>query len=302
MQDPAQLYRLETDVDLTSAPASTLVVALAGFMDAGHAQRLIVEHLLATLHHHVVATFDVDQLLDFRGRRPLMTYDRDHWQGYADPALVLYRVVDDAGTPFLLLSGPEPDYQWERVIEAVRQLSRLFGVSTTVTVHGVPMAVPHTRPIGASLHATAGERREHTWSPFGTIQVPGSLTGLLEFRIGEHGGDALGFAVHVPHYLAQSDFAPAAVAGLEALTKATGLQVPDTALRLAAAESMKAVDAELVKSEEAVQVVAALEGQYDAQQQSPDLLEVGEGKLPTADQLGAELEAFLRDQSDETEH
>ena len=51
-----------------------------------------------------------------------MTFDRDRWSSYDDPCLVLHRLTDRDGKPFLLLAGPEPDYQWERVVEAIRQL------------------------------------------------------------------------------------------------------------------------------------------------------------------------------------
>ena len=69
MQDPAELYPFETDTDPRELRASVLLVSLGGFIDAGHTQRLITEHLLATPERTVVASFDVDQLLDYRGRR-----------------------------------------------------------------------------------------------------------------------------------------------------------------------------------------------------------------------------------------
>lgn len=298
MQDPAQLYRFETDVDVASAAAPTLVVALSGFMDAGHVQRLVVDHLLTTLDHRVVATFDVDRLLDYRGRRPMMTLDGDHWTHYGDPALVMYRLVDDAGTPFLLLTGPEPDFEWERVVEAVRSLVGLLGVRVTLSVHGVPMAVPHTRPVGATYHGSDEERRARHPSPFGTVQVPASVATLLEYRLAEHGQDAGGYSVHVPHYLAQSDFAPGAAAGVEALAGAAGLRLPDSALALAATKTLEAVATELENSPEAAEVVAALETQYDdfAARRSAGLLADEDGQMPTADEIGAEFEAFLRGQ------
>jgi hypothetical protein len=300
--DPSALYRLEADTDASSLRASVLMVSLVGFMDAGNTQRLLTDHLLATLDHTVVATFDVDQLLDYRGRRPVMTFEQDHWSAYADPSLVLYRLIDDKGAPFLLLNGPEPDYQWERVIEAVRRLIRLAGVSLTVSVHGVPMAVPHTRPVGISEHAThPGLRKGHP-PVFGTLQVPGSMSALLELRLGEAGEQAMGYAVHVPHYLAQSEFPAGALAGLEALVAATGLAAPDTALRVAAAENLKAIGSEVQQTDEAAQVVAALEQQYDtfvAGRQRRALLVGDETQLPTADELGQEFEAFLRQQADD---
>lgn len=301
MQDPAQLFRFEADagVEGTGAGrrADVLLVALAGFMDAGHTQRLLVEHLLDTLDHRVVATFDVDQLLDYRGRRPMMTFAADHWADYADPALVLYRVTDRQGRPFLVLSGPEPDYQWERTVEAIRLLMEAYEVDLTVAVHGIPMAVPHTRPTQTTFHGTSEDRRLAHRPLFGTVSVPASLASLLELRLDEAGEDAVGYAVHVPHYLAQSDYAPAALQGLAHFTEVTGLDIEAGDLEAAAQETMRVVQAELDGSSDAAEVVSQLEHQYDARQEAVGAPLAADGEdLPTADQIGAEFEAFLRDQ------
>ncbi|MEO6145130.1 MAG: PAC2 family protein, partial [Dermatophilaceae bacterium] len=86
MQDPEELYAFETDTPLGDLRASVLLVSLGGFVDAGQTQRVLTDHVLATLPHTVVASFDVDQLLDYRGRRPTMMFDRDRWTSYADPS------------------------------------------------------------------------------------------------------------------------------------------------------------------------------------------------------------------------
>src|SRR5436305_927717 len=106
--DPRELYTLAED---QPGPGElkkpVLVHALGGFIDAGSAGRLAGEHLLDTLHHEVLATFDVDQLFDYRARRPAMTFVEDHWETYEAPQLVLQEVKDAAGTGFLMLTGPE---------------------------------------------------------------------------------------------------------------------------------------------------------------------------------------------------
>ena len=51
-------------------------------MDAGAAGRLLSEHLSLYLRAETVATFDVDRLIDYRSRRPTMTYSIDHWDDY----------------------------------------------------------------------------------------------------------------------------------------------------------------------------------------------------------------------------
>ncbi len=231
-----------------------------------------------------------------------MVFDRDRWVAYADPSLLLHRVVDRSGQPFLLLAGDEPDYQWERVIAAIIGLVRRFGVRLTVSVHGIPMAVPHTRPLGLTGHAT-DPRLVAAYEPaFGKVQVPGSLPSLLELRLGEAGHDAIGFAVHVPHYLAQAEYADAALIGLDALTTATGLNLARTDLEQLAESNRAQVARELEDAEEVRGVVAALEQQYDAFMQGrerPSLLATDVSMLPSAEEIGAEFEAFLKDVSDD---
>lgn len=302
MQDPEELYAFETDTPLGDLRASVLLVSLGGFVDAGQTQRVLTDHVLATLPHTVVASFDVDQLLDYRGRRPTMMFDRDRWTSYADPSLLLHRVTDADGQPFLVLSGQEPDYQWERVVEAIRQLIRALGVTLTVSVHGIPMAVPHTRPIGRTAHATAPRLIGEHDAVFGPLQVPGSVSALLELRLGESDHDALGFAIHVPHYLAQAQFADAAVVGLESFVGATGLNIPAEALVAMAGLNRAEIAEGIAGSEEVTQVVEALERQYDTYMEAlekPSLLATDLQDLPTADEIGAQFEQFLRAQTDE---
>lgn len=297
MQNPSELYRLETDADPQELRASVMIVTLGGFVDAGHTQRLLSDHLLAASEGSVVASFDVDQLLDYRGRRPGMVFDTNRWVSYEDPCLALHRLVDRDGTPFFLLTGPEPDYQWERVVEAIRQLVVMLGVDLVVSAHGIPMAVPHTRPIGMTAHATDGRLIPEQINPFGRVEVPGSLASLLELRLGESGHDALGFAIHVPHYLAQSEFADGAVTALNAITGATALNLPIDDLVAAAGLNRAEIAQELAGSEEVAQVVAALERQYDTfveGLQKPSLLATDVSDLPSADEIGAEFEQFLR--------
>lgn len=167
-------------------------------------------------------------------------------------------------------------------------------------VHGIPMAVPHTRPIGASFHAARPERREGHRPVIGTVNVPGSLASLIELRVGEAGGDAFGYAVHVPHYLAQSDYPPAAVKALACLAEYTGLRVDDQALREASDETLQVVASELEGSPDAAELVATLEEQYDSHTDEPSPAEAlldSDGKVPTADQLGEEFEAYLREET-----
>lgn len=302
MQNPSDLYRFETDAGRDGPRSGVLLVALGGFIDAGGVQRIFSEHLLETGDAEVVASFDTDQLFDYRGRRPVMVFDTNRWVEYDAPSMLLQRLIDRDGHAYYLLTGPEPDFQWERVVAAVRELVVALGVTLVVTVHGIPMGVPHTRPVGMTPHATDATLIGEVHSPFGRVQVPGSLGALLELRLGEAGHQAVGFAVHVPHYLAASEFAEGALAALNAVVDVTGLNLPNDDLVTKAEANRRAIASEVEGNDEVGAVVAALEQQYDAfvkGQQAPNLWASEGSQIPSADQLGAEFENFLRTISDD---
>jgi PAC2 family len=295
--DPEGLYEIAADVDVP--PGMVLLEALDGFIDIAGVSKAARDHLLATLPNEVVATFDVDQVVDYRARRPLLTFDRDHWSGYADPLLAIHLVTDPDGNRFLLLSGPEPDVQWERFIAAVRAIVERFEIRLVIGLQAIPMAVPHTRPVGITAHGSRPELISGFEPWVDQVHVPGSAGSLLEYRLGQAGLDAMGFAVHVPQYLAQAEFPQASATLLEAVAAAAELVVPVDALTEAGTRIRGEIDAQVERSEEIAAVVAGLERQYDALVESrlrQNLLD-GDENLPSGEELGAELERFLAEQS-----
>ncbi|WP_431239730.1 proteasome assembly chaperone family protein [Mycolicibacterium aichiense] len=296
--EPTGMYELEFPAPQLSAPdgrGPVMIHALEGFSDAGRAIRLAADHLKAKLDTELVASFAIDELLDYRSRRPLMTFKTDHFTDYDDPALNLYALRDSLGTPFLLLAGLEPDLKWERFVTAVRLLAEQLGVRQTIGLGTIPMAVPHTRPVTMTAHSNNRELITEFTPWVGEVQVPGSVSNLLEYRMAQHGHEVIGFTVHVPHYLAQTDFPPAAEALLEQVAKLTSLQVPLRGLTDAGAAIRTKIDEQVEASAEVAQVVTALERQYDAfvaAQENRSLLARDE-ELPSGDELGAEFEKFL---------
>jgi hypothetical protein len=295
--DPNELYELADDLPALDAPV--LVQALTGFVDAGSAIQLSREHLLEHLDSSVLATFDLDQLLDYRSRRPTMVFIEDHWESYEEPGLALHLVRDQLGTQFLLLAGPEPDLQWERFIAAVTGLVTRLGVKLTIGLNSIPMAVPHTRPVSVTAHATDPSLLGDRESWLQRVQVPASVGNLLEFRLGKAGHDAMGFAAHVPHYLAQTTYPAASELLLDSVSQTSGLALPTGELRQAAKLVRDDVDKQIADDEQASRLVSSLEAQYDAfiRGRENNLLAEEQGPLPTADELGAELERFLAEQT-----
>jgi predicted ATP-grasp superfamily ATP-dependent carboligase len=300
--DPTSLVHIVDDVpelarDDESTAGPVMLVALQGFLDAGNAAGLAVDHLLAADAGRVVASFDLDGFYDYRARRPPMTFVEDHYENYVAPRLVVRVMADQRGTPYLVLHGPEPDTHWEAFAGAVRHVVEHFGVRLTVSLGSVPMAVPHTRPVMVTNHATRTDllTRENIWQ--GVIAIPSSAQSLLELRMGEWGLDASGFVAHVPHYVSQVDFPSAAATLLECVETVTGLEWSISELHEAADKRTGEIDEQVAESEEVRAVVTGLEQQYDALNPQPEstlpLAEEAKRDLPTAEELGAEFERFL---------
>jgi len=295
MRDPAGLYDLS--IEVSDVPAGLhLVAGLTGFADAGSAVTQLSEYLLDTLDHKVVATFDSDELLDYRARRPLIYFDHDHLSDYRPSTLRLYLATDEVGQPFLLLTGYEPDFQWERFTAAVLQLIDMYQVKTTTWVHAIPMPVPHTRPLGVTVSGNRSELIESMsiWKP--QTQVPANALHLIEYRLQELAHPVTGFVLLIPHYLADTEFPAAAVIALESVSASTGLIFPTERLREEGRDFLSKIDAQVESNQELAKLVGTLEARHDSYMIDNPLrspLTDEDGELPSADDIAAELENFL---------
>ncbi len=283
-----------------SGSDAVLVQSLRGFIDAGKVGRLVCEHILSLSEPVRLATFDIDEFLDYRSRRPEMTFSVNEWTGYDEPYLAIDMVRDAEDRAFLLLHGSEPDVRWEAYIRAVKGAVEKLGVGLTAGAHGIPMGVPHTKPLQSTIHGTRQDLLPDTSGMFGTVTVPASAQNLLEYRFGQWGMDAVNVAVHVPYYVAQSALPQAAQHALSHLEGLTGLSLSPERLDEAAVAASTEIASQMVDSEEVQALVATLEEQYEVMEAARRDGIPLDRPLPTADELGAEFEQFLAQQRRES--
>jgi len=294
-------------LDSPSASGGQLVLvhSFSGFMDAGSASQIAVDHLLQACTSRVLAKFDSDALIDYRARRPKMVYDNDRFVSAEWPEVTLREVLDERGTPFLLLSGPEPDYRWREFIDAVLWLVAESDVGLTAGMIGIPWPAPHTRPVGMTYHATNPRLIEGHQSSIGNIEIPGHVQAMLELSLGEADRDAMGLAVHVPHYLTQFDYPRAAIALLRGLAGATGLSLPTDGLETQALSAEEEISRQTQESDEFEPLLRSMEEQYDTGSSAGGFLSDSEAdepeELPDADQIGAQVERFLSEMDERGE-
>lgn len=269
-----------------------LIHALDGFLGAGSAARLASDQLRSG-HGQLIHEFDLDDMFDYRARRPMIAFREDHYAEYDDPTLQIVLEHDDNGMPYFLMAGPEPDFQWERFISEVHDVIEDHDVPLTLGIGAVPMGVPHTRPTMITAHGTRPDLvdRQNLWSA--QVMVPSSAQSLLEYRLGQWGHDAAGYVVHVPHYLAQIDYPTASLALIDALVDRTGISINVDSLR-ARQEAALAEIEQQIEEQGGQSLLGGLEEQYDAfTRGAAQSLLASDEDLPSGDELADQFEQFL---------
>ena len=287
-----RLSRRGADRPAHTGSGPVLIHALDGFLGAGSAARLAADQLKSG-NGEVVQEFDVDSLFDYRARRPMIAFRENHYADYEDPTLQIVLEHDANGVPYFLLSGPEPDFQWEYFINEVHEFVEDNDVPLTIGLGAVPMGVPHTRPPMITAHGTRPELvdRQNIWSA--EVTVPSSAQALLEYRLGQWGHDAAGYVVHVPHYLAQIDYPTASLALIDALVDRTGLSLDVDNLRARQGEAIKEIEQQ-IEEQGGAGLLGGLEEQYDAfTRGAAQSLLAHDGDLPSGDELADQFEQFL---------
>lgn len=304
MLDPTALYlsdpALLGDGRLRGLP---MIVALSGYVEAGHLAGQIEAVVMDSMPSETLAQFDLDQLYDYRSRRPHVKFVEDHFEEWDAPELTLRVVTDGLGRHFLLLTGPEPDTQWERFTRAVVGLAQRLDVSLVALVSGIPMPVPHTRPMLVTAHGPRADLLPSTGGNKPTFEISASVSHLLELKLRGAGIDHVGLSVHVPQYLAESYLPQAAVAALEHLSAVTGRTLPTDELREASRGVIQQINEQANGSPEIQSVIENMERRYDdvvdASAHRSILAGPDHDDLPDADELGAAAEAFLASQDEQ---
>ncbi len=286
-------YRLKLVADLPKFENPVLLYGFTGFLEAGHAVRIAAEHILANVEHEVVAEFDIDAVFDYRARRPRLSFSTDHYSAADLPRLSIYACRDERGAGFFVLHGVEPDFGWRSIIKDIKTFVREVEVSLSVSMLAVPFPAPHTRAVPVTAHANRPELLKGRTSWLGDMEVPGSLSGLLEFQLGESDMPAMGFAAHVPHYLANLNHPASALALVREVSLATGLMLPTDSLREAAQAADRELAEQLQANPENLEGIQQLEAQYDALAAERAGNEAGPDFSAHTDDIAAQVEQFL---------
>jgi hypothetical protein len=288
----SSLYELHSHRSLESP---VLLLATESWVDAGFGAQAAIAHILETIPTDVLATFNADELIDFRSRRPIVRISDGVVDSLSWPEIQLRAGQDAAGRSVLVLVGPEPDMAWHAFVRAVVGLATQLGVRLVVGLGAYAAPVPHTRPVSLMAIATMAELAARVGVVPGTAEKPAGIQTALQEGFAAAGIPAIGVWARVPHYLAAIPYPAASAALVDALAAVAGLKLDVGELHAAADSVVNQIDEIIANSAEYRDLVSGLEAAFDGEAATPSDL----SGLPSGDELAAEIERFLRGEQGE---
>jgi hypothetical protein len=301
-----ELLRLDAPLPIPGDGDTVLVLAFDGWTDAGLGGTTAAEALRDAFEPQRLGVFDGDALYDYRDRRPQLAIDRGILDAPVWPELEVERLTPPAGPPLVLVTGPEPDLGWRALGRDLVELSERVGARRYVGLGSVPGPIPHTRPVQVICTSSDPDLADRIGRPHEQVVVPASCQVAMEALLVEAGVTTVGLWARVPHYVA-GQYPEAARVLLEQFTAYLGTPIDLSAFDVAVAENRAKLDVAATSSQEVTEHVAQLERLYDAEVEAERLSgaldgsggrAMSEERVPSADELAAEIERFLKGRAD----
>jgi hypothetical protein len=264
-----------------------MVIALAGWVDAGGAgagSMSVLSEQLADAR--TFGAIDLSDLSDLQQTRPVARWEGDtrviEWPGITFESGRLPGGREGQGRDVVLVRGPEPSLRWPSVASVVVDAARRLGVRQAVTLGGIPSLVSHRKAAIVTSSATQRSLAQELVPGRPDYAGPTGLQTVVLRALGDAGIPGAGLWVQVPQYVSGSPSPPAIRALLGKLVEVYNLGLDLRTLDERSQAYLRRVEAGL----EARPDVKAVVEQIDERQPG------------TTDDLVAEIEQFLRTQSD----
>ena len=270
------------DIDDSSTKAPVMVIAFAGWNDAGGASTWAIRSLIEKTIATEILTFDSEEFYDFSRERPTVHLDGES-RFLSWPKNTISLSNDGS---LLLMEGVEPQLNWQTFTQNILAEAQKYNVSMIITLGSLLAEVPHSRPVlihgvseNTEINRTYGLQTSSYEGPTGIIGVINQLST-------DAGIPNMSFWATVPNYVAGAESPKAALALIERLKTTLNLSLNTTDLEIASSAYERQINQIIEGDEDTSKYVDELEDNYDA----------GNYEVATPEDFVKDVENFLRDQ------
>lgn len=283
----------------TEQPRLTQPVFLAcfaGWNDAADAATEAAQWLARRYESRPIATFDPDSFYDFQSTRPMIELVDGVIEDVEWPTIEMFAIETGGSRDIVLLTGEEPNYQWRQLSKQVTEAADVLGCDMMVTFGALLGEVPHTRPLRVTGAASSPELMEASGIANSFYEGPTGIVGVIHDACKDSTLPSVSLWVPVPHYVGQPPNPLATHALLRHFERLTGIPIDARELEVASEAWLTRVNEVVAEDEDVAEYVKQLEKQYE--EQSTPSVQVDQ-TIPSAEEIGEQVERFLRDQDSE---
>lgn len=275
-----------------------LVMAFAGWNDAAESATNAGRFLKQAWDGQPLATLDCEEFYHFGLTRPQVrfkpgTTEREVLWPDTEFSLCAHRELD---RDIVIGLASEPHLRWKTYCRTVLDLARDLEVGLVLTLGALLAEVSHTRPIRLTGFATDPELAAVLGVRPTRYEGPTGIVGVLSSSARTAGFATASLWANVPHYIAAVENPRATLALVHRVNRL--LDGPLDVRELE--ESAVQFDTQLAEVLTQNRKVASYVRQLETRDVEADELPQGpSGELPSAQDLVAEIERFLRQQPPE---
>jgi proteasome assembly chaperone (PAC2) family protein len=272
-----------------------LVLAFAGWNDAGDSATFAAKFLSQRLGAHKFASLDPETFYNFVEKRPqvrLRNNEREIlWPAnefsYARDA----RLVQDV----IIGIGVEPHLRWRAYIDSILQVVQQCQVELVVTLGALLADVAYSRPVRITGSASDPALAQRLHLSTSRYEGPTGIVGTLNDACKRQGLPAITIWANVPHYITASPNIKAALVLVRRVFTLLDFSADLNDLESAASDFDRRVANVLASDAKVAEYVRRLE-ERDEDEDEEEEYPGNTDALPSGEDLARELEEFLREQ------
>ena len=270
------------DIDDSSTKAPVMIIAFAGWNDAGGASTWAIRSLIEKTIATEILTFDSEEFYDFSRERPTVHLDGES-RFLSWPKNTISLSNDGS---LLLMEGVEPQLNWKTFTQNILAEAQKYNVSMIITLGSLLAEVPHSRPVLIHGVSENTEINKSYGLQTSSYEGPTGIIGVINQLSTDAGIPNMSFWATVPNYVAGAESPKAALALIEKLKTTLNLSLNTTDLEIASSAYERQINQIIEGDPDTSKYVDELEDNYDA----------GDYEVASPEDFVKDVENFLRDQ------
>lgn len=290
MDDVDDVLELEAD-RLGPLRSPVMLIAMTGWFDIAGAATTALDMFAPADEAITIGEIDPDPFYDFTQERPQVELDDGEVRVVRWPENRFDVVRGRGNRDLVVLVGVEPHLGWRTYAACVARVVDRLDCEAVVTIGSTADTVPHTRRPVVTGSTTDAELARILGIGEPTYEGMTGVAGVLQTELSAIGIPTISLRVGVPHYLMNAEHPQAVMALRTHLAHVLNVPVPGDDGLADDVTRWRTLHDEVVDNDVQLQFyVRMLEQDYDRK---------AEAAIPSADDLGAQFEEYLKDLRDD---